>query len=51
VTETSPLPRFSRRALLAGAAATPALGLATPAGAQTATTSATMSASATLSAA
>jgi ribonuclease BN (tRNA processing enzyme) len=46
VTETSSLPRFSRRALIAGAAAAPALGLATPALAQTAAGSAIQSAAA-----
>jgi ribonuclease BN (tRNA processing enzyme) len=48
VSEETPLPRFSRRALLAGAAATPALGLATPGIAQTATTSAAEQARAAL---
>jgi hypothetical protein len=48
VTEPSPPPRFSRRALLAGAAATPAFGLATPALAQTATMSAAQQARAAL---
>ena len=48
MTEESPLPHLSRRALLAGAAATPALGLATPAVAQGAASSAAAQARAAL---
>ncbi len=48
MTKESPLPHLSRRALIAGVAATPALGLATPAIAQTATRSAAEQARAAL---